>query len=272
MDYKSESERAPNIVSSGLDELDRIISGFKSGELILIGGRPAMGKSSFVLNIIQNAALGENVSTLFFTLKMSKEEVTQRFLCLQAKIDINKIKAGDISKSDWSCLMFAAGKLSTAPIFLNDDPSMLIDELSSQIRKRQQEQGVKLVIIDYLNLSQADCQLESREDELAAILSSLKALAKKLQIAILVTIRILRRKRLGQDAVDYRPQLADLCFSSTIGKIADLIILLHREEYYHLTAENKDRIEIIIAKNRTNPVGSVQVSFSKSYMRFDEAV
>jgi replicative DNA helicase len=267
MIYNAKPNKTVSGIPSGFKGLDRIISGFKNGDLILIGGRPSMGKSSFVLDIVRHATLAEKIPTVFFSLEMGKEELVQRALCSHAKVDIHKVRTGFLSHADWPHLTLAAGELSGAPILIDDEPEPLIGELRTKIHRYQRENSIKLAIIDCLQLVQAGYRSESRMDEFTKISSSLKTLAKDLNIPIIATIQILRRRFITQDD---RPRLDDLRFSGAIEHDADLVILLYREEYYNPTEENRDRAEIIVAKNRTGPVVSFQVSFTKSYMRFED--
>ena len=229
-----------------------------------------MGKSSFALSIVRHAALAQKIPTAFFSIEMGKEELVQKLLCSQARVDIHKVRTGFLSVSDWPQLTLAAGELINMPILINDKPEPLIGELRSEICRYQRENGIKLVIIDSLQLVQTGYRSESRMDEYTEISSSLKALAKDLQIPIIATMHILRRRYPVIDFETDRPQLDDLRFSGAIEHDADLVILLYREEYYNPTEENRDRAEIIVAKNRTGPVVSFQVSFTKSYMRFED--
>ncbi|NQT32259.1 MAG: replicative DNA helicase [Candidatus Omnitrophica bacterium] len=265
--YNSKVDALPTGVPSGIKELDRFTRGFHNGDLIIVAGRPSMGKSAFALSITRHLAVAEKIPVLFFSLDMPKEELAQRALCSSAGVDIHKVRTGYLSISDWPRLTTAAGKLSEAPIFIDDTLEPDINKLRAKVYRLSKKEKVKLIVIDYLQLMHGPAVTGNRQDEISEICWLLKKLAKNLQVPILVISQLSGKVDSHEG---YRPQLRDLRKSGPIEKTADLVILLFREEYYEATPESRNRAEIVIAKNRTGPVGSVRLSFSGSYMRFED--
>lgn len=265
--YNSKVDALPTGVPSGIKELDRFTRGFHNGDLIIVAGRPSMGKSAFALSITRHLAVAEKIPVLFFSLDMPKEELAQRALCSSAGVDIHKVRTGYLSISDWPRLTTAAGKLSEAPIFIDDTLEPDINKLRAKVYRLSKKEKVKLIVIDYLQLMHGPAVTGNRQDEISKICWLLKKLAKNLQVPILVISQLSGKVDSHEG---YRPQLRDLRKSGPIEKTADLVILLFREEYYEATPESRNRAEIVIAKNRTGPVGSVRLSFSGSYMRFED--
>ncbi len=253
-------------IPSGYIDFDIKTAGLQDSDLIVIAGRPSMGKSSFALGIIEHAGVVEKIPTAIFSLEMSKEQLVQRMLCSHARVDAQKVRTGYLATSDWPRLTAAAGKLSEAPIFIDDSPSISVMELRAKARRLKAQQDIKLIILDYMQLMRGSSGMESRQQEISEISRSLKALARELSIPI---VAISQLSRAVESRTDHRPQLSDLRESGAIEQDADVVVLLLREEYYTQTSDNQGVAEVIIAKQRNGPVGSLRLAFIKEYTRFE---
>lgn len=252
-------------VPTGFIDLDRKTAGLQRGDLIIIAARPSMGKSALGCNIAEHVAVKEKIPVAFFSLEMSRQQLIQRFLCSQAKVDIHKLRTGFLSPAEWPHLTNAAGKLSEAPIYLDDTPAMTIFEIRAKARRLCAHHNINLIIVDYLQMIHSGWRRDSRQQEISEISRALKALAKELNLPI---IAISQLSRAVESRQDHRPQLSDLRESGAIEQDADVVVLLLREEYYNPTEENRGTAELIIAKQRNGPVGTLYLSFIKEYMRF----
>lgn len=253
-------------IATGYRELDLKTAGLQPSDLIVIAGRPSMGKSALVSCIAEHAAVVEKVPVAFFSLEMSKEQLVQRTLCSHARVDAHKVRTGFISQADWPRLVNAAGKLSEAPMYIDDSPGVTVLELRTKARRLKAQFDIKLIILDYLQLMQGPAKADNRQQEISEISRSLKALAKELSVPI---IAISQLSRAVEQRSDHRPQLSDLRESGAIEQDADLVLLLLREECYNPTDENKGIAEVIIAKQRNGPVGSIKLAFLGEYVRFE---
>ena len=251
---------------TGFEKFDHMTSGLQKSDLIIIAGRPSMGKSAFAVSIAENAGIKYKRSIALFSLEMSKESLVQRMLCSQARVDAHKLRSGFLSPSDWPKLTAAAGKLSEANIFIDDTPAISILELRAKARRLKANFGIDLIVLDYLQLMRATKRSDSRQQEISEISRSLKALARELKVPLIALSQLSRAVESRQDR---RPQLSDLRESGAIEQDADLVALLMREEYYNPTEENRGIAEIIVAKQRNGPVGSIKLTFVKEYMRFE---
>ncbi|MCX5706534.1 MAG: replicative DNA helicase [Candidatus Omnitrophica bacterium] len=253
-------------IPTGFIDFDIKTAGLQESDLIVIAGRPSMGKSALALGMIEHAGVIERVPTAIFSLEMSKEQLVQRMLCSHAKVDAQKVRTGYLAASDWPRLTAAAGKLSEAPIFIDDSPAISIMELRAKARRLKAQQDIKLIILDYMQLMRGSINSESRQQEISEISRSLKALARELHLPI---VAISQLSRAVESRTDHRPQLSDLRESGAIEQDADVVVLLLREEYYAPTSENQGIAEVIIAKQRNGPVGSLRLAFIKEYTRFE---
>jgi len=254
-------------VPTGYRDLDRITSGFQPSDLIIIAGRPSMGKTAFALNIVERAAVESQVPCAVFSLEMAKEQLVQRMLCSRAEVDAAKLRGGFLSESDWPKLTRAAGILSEAPIFIDDSPALTVLEVRAKARRLQREQGLGLVVVDYLQLMRGVGRVESREREISEISRSLKALAKEINVPVVALSQLNR----GVEARnDKRPQLADLRESGAIEQDADVIAFIYRDEMYNPSSPDAGKSEVIIGKQRNGPTGRVMLSFRKNITRFDD--
>lgn len=253
-------------VPTGYIDFDLKTAGLQSSDLIVIAGRPSMGKSAFALGVAEYAGVVEKVPVAIFSLEMSKEQLVQRMLCAHAKVDAHKVRTGYLATSDWPRLTAAAGKLSEAPIFIDDTPAISVMELRAKARRLKAHHDIKLIILDYMQLMRGSGDIESRQQEISEISRSLKALARELSVPV---IAISQLSRAVESRTDHRPQLSDLRESGAIEQDADVVVLILREEYYNPTPDNQGIAEIIIAKQRNGPVGSLKLAFIKEYTRFE---
>lgn len=251
---------------SGFYEFDTMTAGLQDSDLIVIAGRPSMGKSALAACIAEHIGIVKKIPLAFFSLEMSKEQLVQRMLCSHAKVNAHKVRTGFLSQADWPQLTNAAGKLSEAPIYIDDTPALSILELRAKARRFKSQYGIRLVIVDYLQLMKGPQRIENRQQEISEISRSLKALARELSIPL---IAISQLSRAVEQRADHRPQLSDLRESGAIEQDADVVVLLLREEYYSETEENKGIAEINIAKQRNGPVGTMKLAFVSEYARFE---
>ncbi|MGQ9696077.1 MAG: replicative DNA helicase, partial [Thermodesulfobacteriota bacterium] len=251
-------------VPTGFTKLDELTSGLQPSDLIIVAGRPSMGKTTFALNIAQHAAIEASITSAIFSLEMAKEQLALRMLCSEAKIDAHRLRGGFLSESDWPKLTRAAGKLSEAPIFIDDTPAISALEMRAKARRLKSEHNLGLLVVDYLQLMRGRTDSETREQEISDISRSLKALAKELNIPVIALSQLNRRV---EDRSDKRPQLADLRESGAIEQDADVIIFLYRDEVYNRSEENpnKGKAEIIIGKQRNGPTDKFELAFIDKY-------
>lgn len=259
-------------VPTGFTDLDELTGGLQHSDLIVIAGRPSMGKTSFALGVAMHGAMEERVPTAFFSLEMSMNHVVQRMLCAEARVEAYRLRTGRLGDKDWPKLTTAAGRLSEAPIYIDDTPSMNVLELRAKARRVKAEHGIGLMAIDYLQLLKGGGRYESRQQEMTEICRSLKALAKELEIPIVALSQLSRAVEAREDK---KPQLADLRESGAIEQDADLVAFIYRPGYYKALknpdeAENYEA-EIMVAKQRNGPTGTVTLTFRREYMRFQDA-
>ncbi len=260
-------------IATGFNDLDYMTSGLQRGELIIVAGRPSMGKTAFCLNIAQNAALraqhhGEKAVVGVFSLEMSKEQLVNRMLCSQARIDAHRLRSGMLAKEDWRKLALAVGELSEARIFLDDSPGMGVLEMRAKARRLKNEQkALDLIVIDYMQLMSGRGRVESRQQEVSQISRELKMLAKELNVPLVALSQL---SRAPEARTGSRPQLSDLRESGSIEQDADVVMFIYREEYYKPETEKQNIAEIIIGKQRNGPTGSVELVFLKQLTRFED--
>ena len=254
-------------IPTGYIDFDIKTAGLQPSDLIIIAGRPSMGKSAFALGIAEYAGVIEKIPTAIFSLEMSKEQLVQRMLCSHARVDAHKVRTGYLATSDWPRLTAAAGKLSEAPIFIDDSPAISVMELRARARRLKSHHGIKLIILDYMQLMRGSAMnMESRQQEISEISRSLNALARELSVPV---IAISQLSRAVESRTDHRPQLSDLRESGAIEQDADVVVLILREEYYNPSPDNQGIAEVIIGKQRNGPVGSLKLAFIKEFTRFD---
>ena len=253
-------------VASGLIDLDEITSGFQKGDLVIIAGRPSMGKTALALSIMRNAAIDFKVPVGMFSLEMANHQLAQRLLCAEGRVDSHLVRTGKLPKNQWKNLSLAVGSLAEAEIYLDDTPAITVLELRAKARRLKAEKNLGLIIIDYLQLMQGPRNIESRQQEISNISRSLKALAKELDIPVIALSQL---SRAVEQRSEHRPQLSDLRESGAIEQDADVVIFLYRSWVYSREEEEKGRAQAIIAKQRNGPIGTVNLSFIDRFARFE---
>jgi len=250
---------------TGFVELDYKLSGLHPSELILVAARPGMGKTSFIMNVAQYAAIHSKAPVAVFNLEMSKEQLANRMLCCEAHVELQKIRTGNLSEDDWRKLARAMAPLSQAPIYIDDTPGISVTEIRSKCRRLKIEHGLSLVVIDYLQLMSGRGRTESRQQEIAEISRALKVLAMELSVPIIAGSQL---SRAPEARTDHRPMLSDLRESGAIEQDADVVMFLYRDEYYNPDSEDKNIAEVIIAKQRNGPTGVVKLAWLGQYTKF----
>lgn len=246
-------------------DLDRLLSGLQPSDLIICAARPGMGKTSFCLNIAQQVAVKEKLPVAIFSLEMSREQLVQRMLAAEAMVEQQRLRTGYLTEDDWARLVNAAGILGEAPIYIDDTPAISALEVRAKARRLQSETGLGLVVVDYLQLMQAHRRVDSRQQEIALISRAMKALARELNVPVMVLSQLNRGVEQRQDK---RPVMADLLESGAIEADADVIIFLYRPQYYDPDTDKKGIAEVIVAKHRNGPVGTVEMAFLPEYTKF----
>src|SRR4030095_2289568 len=257
-------------VATGFEKLDLETSGFQPSDFIIIAGRPSMGKTAFALNVAQHVGIALRGRVLVLSLEMSAQQIVQRMLCSEAKVDSQAVRTGYLTSADWHRLTAAAGRLSEAAIFIDDSPGLTVLEARAKARRMKAEHGLDLLIIDYLQLMRGRSAMENRQQEVSEISRSLKALAKELNVPV-VALSQLSRAVEARQAREFRPQLSDLRESGSLEQDSDVVLLLYRPSMYKddVPPEEKDLTEVIIAKQRNGPIGVVPVAFLPQYARFE---
>lgn len=250
---------------SGFVDLDMKTSGFQPSDLILIAARPSMGKTAIAMNIVEYVAVKQKVPVMIFSLEMSKQQLTQRLLCSLSMVDSHKLRMGDLTEEDWPKLAAAVGILSDAPIYIDDTPAITTMEVRAKCRRLKLEKGLGLVVIDYLQLMQSNKKAESRQQEVSDISRSLKALAREIDVPVIALSQL---SRAPETRSDHRPMLSDLRESGSIEQDADIVMFLYREDYYNPDTDKKNIAEVIIAKQRNGPTGTVELGWLGQYTKF----
>jgi len=253
---------------TGFERLDKMTAGMHPGDLIIIAGRPGMGKTAFALNVAMNAARIRKKTAVVFSLEMPKEQLANRLLCSEAKVDAGKLRTGYLSRDDWPKLTAAAGTLSDLPIFLDDTPGLTLMELRAKTRRLKSDHDLGLIVIDYLQLMRAGVKTDSREQEISEISRSLKGMAKELGLPV-IALSQLNRGVESRGNKDKRPQLSDLRESGAIEQDADTIMFIYRDEVYNQESTEKGIAEIIVGKQRAGPTGTVKCLFLREFTRFE---
>jgi len=255
-------------VPTGFTKLDELTSGLQPSDLIIVAGRPSMGKTALALDIAAHAAVEGGIPSAIFSLEMAKEQLALRMLCSEAKVDAHRLRGGFLSESDWPKLTRAAGSLSEAPIFIDDTPGLSALEMRAKSRRMKAEHNLGLVVVDYLQLMRGRADSDTREQEISDISRSLKALAKELTVPVIAISQLNRRV---EERGDKRPQLSDLRESGAIEQDADVIIFLYRDEVYNRSEDNpnKGKAEIIIGKQRNGPTDKFELAFLDKFTCFE---
>ena len=263
----SKSKGTVTGIPTGFIDLDYKLSGLQPSDLVLVAARPSMGKTAFVLNIAQYVAFKKDKCTAIFSLEMSKEQLVNRLFSLESQVDAQALRTGNMKDSDWEKLIEAAGIIGQSNLIIDDTPSISISELRSKCRKYKMEHGLDLIIIDYLQLMSGSVggRSESRQQEISDISRSLKALARELNVPVIALSQL---SRAVEQRPDKRPMLSDLRESGAIEQDADVVMFIYRDEYYNKDSEYKKQAEIIIAKQRNGPVGTVHLAWLGEYTKF----
>lgn len=252
-------------IATGFVDLDYRTSGLQPSDLVLVAARPSMGKTAFVLNIAQYVAFHNNLATAIFSLEMSKEQLVNRLFALEARVDAQLLRSGNLADSDWEKLIEGAGTIGKSKLIIDDTPGISISELRSKCRKYKLEHDLKLVIIDYLQLMSGSGRSDSRQQEISDISRSLKGLARELNVPVIALSQLSRQV---EQRPDHRPMLSDLRESGAIEQDADVVMFIYRDDYYNKDTVDKNIAEIIIAKQRNGPIGTVNLVWLPQYTKF----
>ncbi len=255
-------------VATGFTKLDLLTSGFQNSDLVILAARPAMGKTALALNMARNAAVDSGVPVAVFSLEMSKEQLSMRMLCAEARVDSSRIRGGFLKESDWTRITDAADRLTEAPIFIDDSPDISTTSIRTKSMRMKMDKGLGMIIVDYLQLMRGSPNTERRDLEISDISRSLKILAKELNVPVIALSQLNRKL---EERSDKRPQLSDLRESGALEQDADLVAFIYRDEVYHRDENNPHRgtAEVILAKQRNGPTGTALLAFLKSYTRFE---
>lgn len=252
-------------IATGFADLDFRMSGLQPSDLILIAARPSMGKTAFVLNIAQYVAFHNHLCTAIFSLEMSKEQLVNRLFSLESRVDAQMLRSGNLADSDWEKLIEGAGTIGRSNLIIDDTPGISIPELRSKCRKYKLEHDLKLIIIDYLQLMSGSGRTDSRQQEISDISRSLKGLARELNVPVIALSQLSRQV---EQRPDHRPMLSDLRESGAIEQDADVVMFIYRDDYYNKDTADKNIAEIIIAKQRNGPIGTVNLVWLPQYTKF----
>lgn len=252
-------------IATGFTDFDAKTAGLQKSDLILLAARPSMGKTAFALNIVQHAAIRGNIPTAIFSLEMSKEQLVNRMLCSEAMLDAQRMRTGELTDTDWPLLIESMGSISQAPIYIDDTPGISPMEIRSKCRRLKLEKGLGLIVIDYLQLMSGNGRNDSRQQEISEISRSLKAIAREMEAPVIALSQL---SRACEQRADHRPMLSDLRESGAIEQDADIVVFLYRDEYYFPETEKKNQAELIIAKQRNGPTGTVNLTWFGQYTKF----
>jgi replicative DNA helicase len=255
-------------VPTGFEKIDDLTSGLQKSDLIIIAGRPSMGKTSLALNIAQFASMENKIPVAIFSLEMSKEQLAFRLLASEAKVDSQRLRKGFLGETDWPKLTTAAGRLSEAPLYIDDTPAITVLEMKAKSRRLKADTELGLIVVDYIQLMRASGYRDNREQEISEISRSLKALAKELKVPVIALSQLNRK---AEDRPNRRPQMADLRESGAIEQDADVIAFIYRDEVYNKSDDNPEKglAEIIIGKQRNGPTGTVKLAFLEKFTSFE---
>ena len=261
----SKSKGTVTGIPTGFIDLDYKTSGLQPSDLILVAARPSMGKTAFVLNIAQHVAFKQNRTVAIFSLEMSKEQLVNRLFSLESYVDAQLLRTGNLKDSDWEKLIEGAGTIGRSNLIIDDTPGISISEMRSKCRKYKMEHNLELIIIDYLQLMSGSKHSESRQQEISEISRSLKAVARELNVPVVALSQL---SRAVEQRPDHRPMLSDLRESGAIEQDADVVMFLYRDDYYNKDTDKKNIAEVIIAKQRNGPIGTVELVWLPNYTKF----
>ncbi|WP_406029233.1 replicative DNA helicase [Nocardioides sp. NBC_00850] len=252
-------------VPTGFADFDELTNGFHGGQMIIVAARPAMGKSTLALDFCRAASIHNNLTSVFFSLEMSRSEITMRLLSAEAKVPLNHIRNGNMSDDDWNKLARKMGEVSSAPMFIDDSPNMTMMEIRSKARRLKQRHDLRLIVIDYLQLMSSGKKVESRQLEVSEFSRQIKLLAKELEVPIIALSQL---NRGSEQRADKRPAVSDLRESGSLEQDADMVVLLHRDDVYEKESTRPGEADVIIAKHRNGPTRDLVVAFQGHYSRF----
>lgn len=252
-------------VPTGFSELDALTNGLHAGQLIILAARPALGKSTLGLDICRNASIKHGITSVIFSLEMARNEIVMRLLSAEAQVSLQHMRSGQMTESDWAKLANKMGVVSEAPLFIDDSPNMTLMEIRAKCRRLKQRHNLKLVVVDYLQLMTSGKRVESRQQEVSDFSRSLKLLAKELEVPVIAISQLNRGPEQRQDK---RPMLSDLRESGSLEQDADMVVLLHREDFYERESPRAGEADFIVAKHRNGPTANLTVAFQGHYSRF----
>jgi len=252
-------------IPSGYPDLDKMTAGFQRSDLIILAARPSVGKTAFALNVAQNVAARAGQTVAIFSLEMGASQLVQRMICAEGNLDASKMRSGWLEEDDWQKLTMAIGTLAKAPIFIDDTPGVTVQDIRAKCRRLQTEHGLGMILIDYLQLIHGRGRGENRQQEVSEISRTLKGIARELNVPVIALSQLSRSVEQRQDK---RPMMSDIRESGSIEQDADIVAFLYRDDYYDKETENKNVIEVIIAKQRNGPTGTVELAFLKEYNKF----
>ncbi|WP_425491463.1 replicative DNA helicase [Nocardioides luti] len=252
-------------VPTGFADLDDLTNGLHSGQMIIVAARPAMGKSTLALDLCRAASIHNNLTSCFFSLEMTRSEITMRLLSAEAKVPLNHIRNGNMSDDDWAKLARKMGEISSAPMFIDDSPNMTMMEIRAKARRLKQRHDLKLIVIDYMQLMSSGKKVESRQLEVSEFSRNIKLLAKELELPIIALSQL---NRGPEQRGDKRPMMSDLRESGSLEQDADMVILLHRDDVYEKESTRPGEADLIVAKHRNGPTRDITVAFQGHYSRF----
>ncbi len=265
IDTASKNKGVVTGVPTGFLDLDYRTAGMQPSDLVLIAARPSMGKTAFALNIAQNVAFKQNKAVAIFSLEMSKEQLVNRMFSLESNVDAQKLRTGQLEDNDWERLIESAGVIGRSKLIIDDTPGISVSELRSKCRKYKLEMGLSMIIIDYLQLMTGSGRVESRQQEISEISRSLKGVARELQVPVLALSQL---SRAVEQRPDHRPMMSDLRESGAIEQDADVVMFIYRDDYYNHDTDKKNISEIIIAKQRNGPIGTIELAWLPEYTKF----
>jgi replicative DNA helicase len=254
-------------VPTGFRDLDSLTNGLHAGQLIMLAARPAIGKSTLGLDLARSAAIKQNLTTVVFSLEMSRTEIVMRLLSAESQVGLHAMRSGTLSDSDWTKLARKMSAVSEAPLFIDDSPNLTLMEIRAKCRRLKQRHDLKMVIVDYLQLMSSGRKVESRQQEVSEFSRSLKLLAKELNIPVVAISQLNRGPEQRQDK---RPLLADLRESGSLEQDSDVVVLIHREDAYERDSARAGEADLIVAKHRNGPTGTITVAFQGHYSRFTD--
>ncbi|GKS14751.1 replicative DNA helicase [Paenibacillus chitinolyticus] len=263
--YHNRGNGAATGLPSGFADLDKLTNGFQKSDLIIVAARPSVGKTAFALNIAQNVGIRKNEPVAVFSLEMGAEQLVQRMICAEANVDANRLRTGFLEPGDWEKITAGISLLSEAPIYIDDSASITVGEIRAKCRRLKKDRGLGLILIDYLQLIAGTRKDGNRQQEVSEISRTLKQIAREFEVPVIALSQLSRTVEQRQDK---RPMMSDLRESGSLEQDADIVAFLYRDDYYDKESEKKNIIEIIIAKQRNGPVGTVELAFLKNFNKF----